>query len=65
MALVVVALFTLLPLALLVADLVRPRRDPDRHAGPARTPRPDRGNPLARPAVSRADFFGDRPRRAA
>lgn len=62
MALVVIACFTLLPLCLLVADLVRPRRDIDRHAGPARGPEAERGLKLARAAAPRNDFFGDRHR---
>lgn len=60
MALIVIALFTVLPLALLVADLLRPRRDVDRQAGPARAPKADRSVTLARPAAGPSDFFGDR-----
>lgn len=60
MALIIVALLTVLPLVLLLADIVRPRHEVDRHAGPARSQPSERGVTLARPVVVRADILGEK-----
>ena len=70
MAIAVIALFTVLPLCILLVDLLRPRKDADAFAGPARTaPRaqPVQAAPVAHPVTlarpgrggKRNDFFGD------